>query len=76
MSNYMTLRWVTDRIKFGTNVTITEEFTGKEIFNGLWAHDKNDRKLDSEVSNAEVTTFTVIENRLCIEVVRTRQHNT
>lgn len=70
MTNYMTFKQVISRVDYGTKVHVAEEFTGKEVFNRMWRPSDRSDDFSPDVLSAEVTTFTVQDGCLRIEIVK------
>lgn len=70
MTNYMTFKQVISRVKYGTKVHVAEEFTEKEVFNRMWRHSDRLNIFPHDVLSAEVTSFTVQDGCLRIEIVK------
>ena len=79
MKNYLTFEQAINRDKYGTNIHVTEAYTGKDVFSGThnprgkWVRGK--KKYGPDVLEADVTQFTVENGALCIEIVKQEAHN-
>jgi hypothetical protein len=76
MKNYMTFEQLINRVRYGTDICVIEDFTGKQpVFSGkhlprIKKRGRRHNRFDDTVLDADVTQITVENGMLRIEIVK------